>query len=135
MPHDPHSEQLAAKEGHIRERHRIGEDVPIIFIEVSLGDTSDFYQKPLMSIAREEGREVIRVSRCTSIAHVIAAIALEFREVGRPPELHFDWSDASPMAANLGFLLFGQGNIPWMVHALLRKAEPKPERRPRVLIG
>jgi hypothetical protein len=135
VPHDPHSERLSDKEGHIRDRHRIGENVPIIFIEVSLGDTSDFYQKPLMSIARDDGREVIRVSRCTSIAHVIASIALEFREVGQPPELHFGWSDASPMAANLGFLLFGQGNIPWMVHALLRKAEPKPERRPRVLIG
>ena len=135
VPHDPHSEKLAAKEGHIRERHRIGEDVPIIFIEVTLGDTSDFYQKPLMTIAHDDGREVIRVSRCTSIAHVIASIALELREVGRPPELHFGWSDASPMAANLGFLLFGQGNVPWMVHALLRKAEPKPERRPQVMFG
>ncbi len=135
VPHDPSSERLKAKEGHIRESHRIAAEIPIIFIEVSLGDTSDFYQKPLMRIDMDEGREVIRVSRCTSIAHVIAAIALEFREVGQPPELHFGWSDASPMAANVGFLLFGQGNIPWMVHALLKKAEPKAERRPRVLIG
>ena len=28
------------------------------------------------------------------------------------------------MAANLHFLLLGQGNIPWMVHELIRKAEP-----------
>jgi hypothetical protein len=84
----------------------------------------------------DEGQNlVIRVSHCTSIAHVIAAIALEFREVGRPPELHFSWSDKSPMAANLSFVLLGQGNVPWMVHALIRKAEPKPERRPRVLVG
>ena len=47
----------------------------------------------------------------------------------------FAWSDESPMAANFHFLLFGQGNVPWMVHELLRKAEHDPARRPRVIIG
>ncbi len=79
--------------------------------------------------------EVIRVSQCASIAHVLAAIALEFREVGRPPEIHFAWSEKSPLAANLNFLLFGGGNVPWMVHALIRKAEPDAAHRPRVVIG
>jgi hypothetical protein len=37
--------------------------------------------------------------------------------------------------ANLNFILFGQGNIPWMVRELIRKAEPRPERQPRVFIG
>jgi len=61
-----------------------------------------------------------------SVAHVLAAIALEMARIGRPPELHFGWSNESPLAANLNFLLFGEGNIPWMVRALLRKAEPNP---------
>jgi hypothetical protein len=69
------------------------------------------------------------------VAHVIAAVALEFRHVGHPPEIHFGWSEVTPMSANLGFLLFGQGNIPWMVHALIRRAEPNPARRPRVIVG
>ena len=34
MQHDPSSEQLRAKEGHIRDRHRINETIPIIFIGV-----------------------------------------------------------------------------------------------------
>ena len=35
----------------------------------------------------------------------------------------------------LGFLLFGEGNVPWMVRELIRLAEPVPEKRPAVIIG
>jgi hypothetical protein len=135
VPHHPGGLTLAEKDHEIRARHRLGPDVPIIFIEAELGDPSEFCPVPLMTIEMRDGREVIRVAHCASISHVIAAIGLEFRHVGRPPEIHFAWSDQSPVAANLGFLLFGEGNIPWMVHALIRKAEPDPARRPRVVIG
>ena len=56
-------------------------------------------------------------------------------KVGRPPEFHFGWSNESPLAANLNFLLFGEGNIPWMVRALVQNAEPNPDKRPQVIIG
>ena len=135
VPHDPAHGSLADKETKMRKRHRLGPDVPIIFIEAFVGDPSDFFQKPLMQIEREHDAEVIRVRHCTSIAHVIATIGLAFREVGQPPELHFTWSNESPMAANLHFLLLGQGNIPWMVHELMRKAEPDATRRPLVMVG
>ena len=39
------------------------------------------------------------------------------------------------MAANLNFLLLGEGNIPWMVKELVRHAAPDAERQPRILIG
>lgn len=135
VPHNPDDRTLAEKEAEIRARHRLGPDVPIVFIEAELGDPSDFQHHPLMQIVKENGREIIRVSQCASIAHVLAAIALEFREVGRPPEMHFAWSGESPLASNLNFLLWGQGNVPWLVHALIRKAEPDPLRQPRVVIG
>lgn len=135
VPHPKNGRTLAEKEAEIRARHRLGPDVPIIFVEAELGDPSDFQQHPLMHIVNEDGREVIRVSDCASIAHVLAAIALEFREVGRPPEMHFAWSEESPLASNLNFLLWGHGNIPWMVHALIRRAEPDLQRQPRVVIG
>ncbi len=134
-PHRPDHLTLADKDADLRARHRLGADVPIIFIEAMLGDPSDFQQHPLMRIVKQDGMEVIRVWQCASIAHVLAAIALEFREVGRPPEIHFAWSDEPPLASNLNFLLWGHGNIPWLVHALIRKAEPDPARQPRVVIG
>jgi hypothetical protein len=135
VPHDPTSGALASKEEEIRLHHRLTADVPIIFIEAQLGDPSEFYQSPLMKIVRDDEREVIQVSRCSSIPHVLAAVGLEFRQVGRPPEIHFAWSDESPMTASLSFLFLGRGNVPWLVRELIRKAEPDPRRQPRVVIG
>jgi hypothetical protein len=135
VPYRPGLVPLAAKEENIRATHRIAADVPIIFVEVHRGDPSDFLHAPLLQVATEDGREIVRVSHCASIAHVLAAMGLAFRDVGRPPEIHFGWSEESPLAANLNFLLLGEGNVPWMVHALIRKAEPNAERRPRVVIG
>jgi hypothetical protein len=135
VPHRPGRRSLLVKEKHIRESHRLTPDVPVVFIEAELGDASDFYQKPLLEVRQEDGRFVIRATQCTSIPHVLAAAALELSKVGKPPEIHFGWSDESPVAANINFLLFGQGNVPWMVRDLIRKAEPDSGRQPRVILG
>ena len=135
VPHRPGVRDLAQKEQIIRERHRISPEVPIVFIEAELGDTSEFEQKPLMEIRESEERFVIGVTRCASVAHVIAIIALELSRAGKPPEVHFGWSNENPMAASFSFLLFGEGNVPWMVRELIRKAQPNPELQPEVFIG
>ena len=135
VPHRPGTHTLADKESDIRRRHRLGPEVEIVFVVAEKGDPSDFFNAPVLRVAEEGGREVIHVSRCASVAHVLAAMALAFRHVGCPPELHFGWSDENPIAANLHFLLLGEGNVPWMVRELIRKAEPDPERQPRVMIG
>ena len=44
-------------------------------------------------------------------------------------------SDESPLVANLSFILFGEGNVPWLVRELILKAEADPTKRPRVIIG
>ena len=84
---------------------------------------------------QEEGRFILKIRKCVSIAHVIAALGLELSKVGKPPEIHFGWSDESPLAVSFGFLLFGEGNVPWLVRELIRRSEPNPERQPRVVIG
>lgn len=134
-PHRPGHFSVLKKDEVIRERFRILKEVPIIFIEVELGDTSEFEHTPLMKIDQDNGMEVIRVSKCSSVAHVLAAIALEFSKFGRPPEVIFGWSRESPLAANLNFLLFGQGNIPWLVQELVIKAQPVEAKCPRIVIG
>ncbi len=135
VPHRPGRRDLASKEQSIRDEHRLSPEVPIVFLEVELGDVSDFYQEPVIEVRQEEGRFILKVAHAASIAHVIAAVGLELSKVGTPPEIHFGWSDESPVAANLGFLLFGEGNVPWLVRELVRKAEPKAERQPRIVIG
>jgi hypothetical protein len=110
-------------------------NVPIIFLEVELGDPSDFMQRPLMAIREEQSRFMIRVTRCVSIAHVVVAVGMEFCKVGEPPEIHFGWSDQTPLAATFKFLLFGEGNVPWLVQDLLRRIELDHAKRPRVVVG
>ncbi|HEV7225547.1 MAG TPA: hypothetical protein VGN42_22770 [Pirellulales bacterium] len=135
VPHRPGLFPLADKDRQVRRKHRLPADAYLLFIEVCLGDPSDFHHVPLMKIEREGDLEVIRVSHAVSVAHVLAAIGLEFCRVGRPPEIIFGWSHETPLAANLNFLLFGKGNIPWMVKALVRKAECNSQRRPRIVVG
>ncbi len=135
VPHRPGRRDLADKEADIRRRHRLADDVPIVFVEAEVGDPSEFQQSPLMQIKAEGERFIIHVERCVSVAHVLAALALELSQVGPPPEIHFGWSDENPLGAAIGFFLFGEGNVPWRVRELIRKAEPNPERHPRVIIG
>ena len=136
VPHRPGTRTLAEKESIIRAEHRILEQDQIVFIEAKLGDASDFEHRPLLEVfERADNRIVLRATRCTSIPHVIAAIGLEMSKSGKPPEIHFGWSDESPLAASMSFVLFGQGNVPWMVRELILKNEPDPKKQPRVVVG
>jgi hypothetical protein len=135
VPHHPGHRSLERKEREIRRRHRLTPDIPLVFLEAELGDPSEFFQVPLVEVKQDHGRFTLRITRCTSIPHAIAAAALELSKVGKPPEIHFGWSDDRPFVANLNFVLFGQGNIPWMVRELIRMAEPRPEKQPRIFIG
>lgn len=135
-PHRPGRVSLAEKYAVLQRDYRLDSTTPVIFIEATLGDPSNFYQKPLMQIGRERELEVIRVCQCVSISHVLAAICLELcRGNGDPPEIIFGWSNESPLAANLNFLLLGEGNIPWMVKELVRKSMPDAARLPRIIVG
>ena len=135
VPHRPGRRTLAEKEAHIRKEHRIPPEQMVVFIEVGLADASDFVGDMVMEVSQEEGRYVVKVTGAASIAHTLAAVALEMAKVGEPPEVHFGWTDESPVSGTFGFLLFGEGNVPWMVRELLRKAEPDPNKRPRVIIA
>jgi len=135
VPHRPGRRSLASKEQQIRREHRIPRDLMIVFVEVELADASDFVNEPVLKIEQQEGRFIMRITGAASISHTLAAVALEMAKVGRPPEIHFGWTDESPVSGTLGFLLFGEGNVPWMVRDLIRRAEPEDEKRPLIIIA
>jgi hypothetical protein len=135
VPHRPGTHTIQQKEERIRRVHRLETDVPIVFVEATVGDPSEFENEPLLEVTQEEGRFILRISRCVSVAHALATAALELSKSGKPPELHFGWSNESPLSANLKFVMFGEGNVPWLVRELISKAEPDPANRPRVIIG
>ncbi len=126
---------IEQKEREIRERHRLAAHAPLVFVVVEVGDASDFFLRPRLQVKRENGRVVIHVTSAASIAHVIAAIAIDMSRVGVAPEVHFGWSDENPITANLHFVLFGHGNVPWMVYSLLRNSDLPDSQRPRVMVG
>jgi hypothetical protein len=126
---------LMEKEIEVRTRHRIPGGVPVMFVIAELADPSDFFHWPLVRIAREEGRVVVHITRCCSIPHALAAAAVELARTGGVPEVHFGWSQENPVTANLHFVLFGMGNVPWMVHTLIRRADVPEERKPPVVIA
>jgi len=135
VPHRPGQRDLATKEEIIRRDHRIPPDVWILFVEVQRGDPSEFLVRPVIEVKEETGRYVLKITRCASIANVLAALALEFSRENKQPEIHFGWSDEYSLKATLGFLLFGEGNVPVLVYDLIRKAEPNPDKRPKVMVG
>ena len=135
VPHRPGRRTLAEKESQIRREHRIPRDLTIVFVEVELADASDFVNEPVLKIEQQGGRFLMKIAGASSISHTLAAVALEMAKVGRPPEIHFGWTDESPVSGTIGFLLFGEGNVPWMVRELIRRAEPNEARRPLIIIA
>jgi hypothetical protein len=135
VPHRPGHHTIVEKDEQIRRVHRLGPKVPIVFVEATIGDPSEFHHHPMIEVTEEEERFVLKLTRCASVAHAIATVALELSKTGKPPEIHFGWSDESPLVANLSFVLFGEGNVPWLVRELILRAEPDPTKRPRVIIG
>ena len=135
VPVRPGLEHLKEKEIEVRLRHRIPGSVPIVFVQSELSDPSEFTHRPLLRIAREEGRVVLHITRCASLAHAIAAAALEVSATGGVPEVLFGWSVENPVSANIHFVLFGHGNVPWMVQTLIQRAAVPEARKPHVIVG
>jgi hypothetical protein len=135
VPHRPGHHTIIEKDEKIRRVHRLGPKTPIVFVEATVGDPSEFHHNPMIEVTEQDERFVLRLTRCASVAHAVATVALELSKTGKPPEIHFGWSGESPLAANLSFLLFGEGNVPWLVRELILKAESDPAKQPRVIIG
>ena len=123
------------KEACIRRDHNLDPQVEIVFLEIEVDDPSNFYQRLLIDVVQEDKRYVIKVTRCVSIAHAIAAIALEMSLQSKPPGLHFGWTNMHLLAASWSYLAFGEGNIPSKVRELIHHLQPDVEKRPRVIVG
>jgi hypothetical protein len=135
VPHCPGKDERDLKEKQIRQHHQLAPDVDIVFLEFHVDDPSNFYQNLLVEVVPEEYRYVIKVWGCVSVAHAIAAVALEMSRYSKPPGLHFGWPELNLLSASWAYLAFGQGNIPWKVRELIVQAEPDVSKQPRVIVG
>jgi hypothetical protein len=135
VPHRPGRRTLDEKEAEVRRKHRIPAEVPLVFLEVHDGDPSEFHNAPLIAARQEGGRFIIVAKDVASVPHTIAQIAIEMSKCGAPLDIAFGWSLGSALKLALEFVVFGQGDVPNSVFALLHEAVPDATRRPTVLVG
>jgi hypothetical protein len=118
-----------------REANRIPDDQPTVFLEVSVADASEFESDLEVRGEDRFGHQVLTVSS-TAVANGIAAICLAVRDqFGLVPHVYFDWTEGSPLAHFLRFILWGSGEVAPVTREVLRRAEPDRSRRPHVHVG
>jgi hypothetical protein len=133
VPHRPSNRSLAEKVKEIRTNHRIPESTEIVFVEVERGDTSEFLNRPELRIRQEQDFLIIRVTEASSVSHTIAVIASELsKNCPTRTEVLFGWSEGKPLDLAIGFVLFGEGNVPSLVRELVRDSG---DNRPRIAVS
>ncbi|MFD9567911.1 amino acid transporter [Streptomyces sp. NPDC059994] len=120
----------------IREDNDLTAEEDFVFVEVTIGDPSEFEAR--MNVRGEvlHGRYRVLTLESSSIPNALAALLLHVRDTtGQRPHIYFEWTEGSPFANFLRFFLFGQGEVAPVTREVLREAEPDRGRRPRVHVG
>jgi hypothetical protein len=128
-------EEYRQKEREQRVDNRLPEGEPVLFLEIHIGDPSEFSGTLIVRGVQVDGYRVLR-GESTSVPNAIAAFLLWARDTyGTPPHVYFSWSDVSPLLLVMRLVFFGEGDTAPVTHEVLRRAEPDPERRPSVHVG
>jgi hypothetical protein len=134
-PNERDAAEYQEKEAEERINHRLPSSDPVLFLEVRIGDPSEF-EAPLRVIGEiRYGYRILKVTGPT-IANTIAAVLLYIRDTtGARPHVYFDWTEGNPVSYLLRYLVFGDGEIAPLTREVLRQAEPVVARRPQVHAG
>ncbi|ALS57449.1 amino acid transporter [Rathayibacter toxicus] len=108
---------------------------PVLFLEVQTTDSSDFEEDLFVQGVVRHGFRVLTVTS-GNIPNTIAAVLLKIRDVtGVKPDVYFEWTEGGPLANMFRFLVTGTGEVAPVTREVLRRAEPRPDRRPGVHVG
>ncbi|MGW2516324.1 amino acid transporter [Streptomyces sp. NPDC001617] len=134
-PQEHSTKEYRAKEYDQRAHTHIPEDSPLLFLEVFVRDSSDFTSDITVHGDEKHGVRRLRVQGPT-VPNTIAAVLLDLRDrTGKVPNAYFSWTEGNPVGHLIRFLVFGDGEVAPVTREVLRRAEPDPERRPRVHVG
>jgi hypothetical protein len=127
--------EYARKLEEARRSHHLPAKDLVLFLEIRPADASVF-----SDVLKVQGVVVgeYRVLRTTSpaVPNAIAGLLLDLRDrTYSIPHAYFGWTEGNPIAYLLKFLAFGEGDTAPVCREVLRKAEPDPERRPRIHLG
>ncbi|MFF0628418.1 amino acid transporter [Streptomyces sp. NPDC004296] len=120
----------------IRADNDLPESEDLVFVEVTVGDPSEFESELRVRGEVLHGRYRVLCVESSAISNALAALLLHVRdETGQRPHIYFEWTEGNPFTQFLRFFLFGQGEVAPVTREVLRVAEPDRERRPRVHVG
>ncbi|MEV0095889.1 amino acid transporter [Streptomyces sp. NPDC050738] len=134
-PQERDMAEYRSKEYSQREATHIPGGGPVLFLEVTVPNSSDFTGEVAV---RGVQRHAVRILRAEGpgVPNTIAAVLLELRDrTGKVPHAYFNWTEGHPLSHLLRFLVFGDGEVAPVTREVLRRAEPDPARRPRIHVG
>jgi hypothetical protein len=129
------AQEYAEKERDQRGQNAVPGAADVIFVEIDIIDPSDFGSVLDVKGVQVNSHRILR-AESPAAPNAIAAILLALRDTtGVIPHAYFEWSEGSPVAHLMRYLLLGRGDTPPVVREILRKHEPDPARRPRIHVG
>jgi hypothetical protein len=134
-PDERNTREYVLKERREREASHIPKGEPVIFLEVTVRDPSEFAAQVQVTGEEIGGFRVLRAEG-TAVPNTIAAVLLAIRDrAGKPPHAYFGWAEGNPLKYLARFIFFGEGDIAPTTREILRQAERDPDRRPVVHVG
>jgi hypothetical protein len=113
----------------------IPDDAPIVFLEVSLTDPSEFATELHVRGVDVDGYRVLRLES-PAVPNALAAVLLHLRTTtDLQPQCYFAWSEGHPLVHIVKYLLLGQGDTAPLTREVLREVEPDPAHRPGIHVG
>ncbi|OHV43392.1 amino acid transporter [Pseudofrankia sp. BMG5.36] len=123
------------KEAQVRRDAHVPAGDPLLYVEVSITDASEFEGALSVMGVDRHGYRVLRLTSA-SVPNAIAALMLYLRDLtGARPHIYFEWTEGNPFTNLLRFLFFGVGEVAPITREVLREAEPDRSRRPAVHVG
>ncbi|WP_238847441.1 amino acid transporter [Nocardia arthritidis] len=125
-------EEYLEKAAEQRIESHIPDDAPIMFLEVIVGDASDFSTELRVNGIEVGGYRILSVE-ATAVPNSIAAILLAVRDrTGLEPHVYFEWTEGNPLVNLLKFMFVGEGEVAPVTREIIRRAVPNPAERPHV---
>jgi hypothetical protein len=134
-PDARNTREYLLKEREEREASHIPPGDPVLFLEVTVKDASDFAGTVKVRGEEISGFKVLSVESA-SVPNGLAATLLAIRDrTGKKPHAYFGWTEGNPLKYLARFVFFGEGDIAPVTREVLRQTDPNPATRPAIHVG